>query len=320
LTLSTCLQLQAEPQNGNGPKKNGPVARSQGVILKQQAGRIDIQVDGKPFTTYYFEGYNKPVFFPLRSGSGTVVTRGYPIVPDVAGETKDHPHQKGLWFTHGDVNGADFWTESGKTGKIVHRKFEAVKSDPKTGLLKSENDWLMPDGQVVLKEMREVKIHNQPGVRIMDFDLTLTAANGPVRFGDTKEGSFGIRLAEPFSEKQGGTMVNSRSGVGEKGCWGKSAEWVDYSATFQGETLGVAIFDHPTSFRHPTHWHVRGYCLFAANPFGLHDFYAGKTKDGSHTLQKGESLRFRYRVYIHPGNAQDARIAGQYKVYANSKP
>ena len=184
-------------------------------------------------------------------------------------------------------------------------------------MLQSENDWINPAGQTVLKEIREVTIHSQPGVRVMDFDLKVTALAGSVKFGDTKEGSFGIRLAQPFSDKNGGHMENSQGGQGEKGCWGKAADWVDYNAKINGEAVGVAIFDHPTSFRHPTHWHVRGYTLFAVNPFGLHDFYNDKSKDGSHKLQKGQSLSFRYRVYIHPGNTQDAKIADQYKAYVD---
>ena len=299
------------------PAKADKVAKSQGVSFKQEAGKIEVSVDGQPFTTYYFEGFNKPVFFPLRAASGTIVTRGYPMVAGVAGEAQDHPHHKGLWFTHGDVNGVDFWSESDKTGKIVHRKFAAVKGGPKTGVLQSENDWVTPAGETVLKEIREVTIHSQPGARVMDFDLKVTALAGSVKFGDTKEGSFGIRLAQPFSDKNGGRIENSQGGQGEKGCWGKSADWVDYTTKINGEPVGVAIFDHPTSFRHPSHWHVRGYCLFAVNPFGLHDFYNDKAKDGSHTLEKGQSMSFRYRIYIHPGNAQDAKIGDRYKAYAD---
>jgi Methane oxygenase PmoA len=215
------------------------------------------------------------------------------------------------------VNDVDFWSESEKTGRIVHRRFEAVKSGQALGVLKSENDWLTPEGKVVLSEEREVKIHNLPGVRVMDFDLKLTATHGSVKFGDTKEGSFGIRLTQAFSDKDGGTMENSQGGIGEKACWGKPAKWVDYSTKINDERVGVAIFDHPVSFRHPTHWHVRAYCLFAVNPFGLRDFYNDKTKDGSHTLKVGQSISFRYRVYIHAGNALEAKIDDQYKAYAD---
>ncbi len=291
------------------------VPAKRGVAFKQESDQVEIFVDGRPFTTYHFRGYNKPIFFPLRAANGSIVTRGYPMIEGIPGEATDHPHHKGLWFTHGDVNGVDFWSESEKTGKIVHRKFDMVKGGSDSGILKSENDWVMPNGEIALHEVRTVTIRSAPEVRIMDFDLKLTAVGGPVKFGDTKEGSFGIRLAQPFSEKSGGRVENSRGGVGEKECWGRPAEWVDYTAKVDGETVGIAIFDHPGSFRHPTHWHARGYCLFAANPFGLHDFYNDPSKDGSYLLPKNQTIRFQYRVYIHPGTAKESNIAGAYRAY-----
>ena len=231
--LAHCLLLIQSPIGALArPAKTDKAMKSHGVSFKQEAGKVEVSVEGQPFTAYYFEGYNKPVFFPLRAASGTIVTRSYPMIPGVAGEAQDHPHHKGLWFTHGDVNGVDFWSESDKTGKIVHRKFLQVKGGLEAGVLMSENDWVMPlsadrdkpdAGQTVLKELREVTIHSQPGVRIMDFDLRLTAVAGSVKFGDTKEGSFGIRLAQPFSDKDGGHMENSEGGQGEKECWGLAA-------------------------------------------------------------------------------------------------
>jgi hypothetical protein len=43
------------------------------------------------------------------SPSGTHLTRQVPLVKGVEGESDDHPHHIGFWFTHGDVNGKDFW-------------------------------------------------------------------------------------------------------------------------------------------------------------------------------------------------------------------
>ena len=222
ILFANCLLLVQSPISALARSaKTDKAAKSQGVSIKQEAGKVEISVEGQPFTTYYFEGYNKPVFFPLRAATGTIVTRSYPMIKGVAGEAQDHPHHKGLWFTHGDVNGVDFWSESDKTGKIVHRKFIAVKSGPKTGVLQSENDWVTPAGETVLKEIREVKIHSQPGVRVMDFDVKLTALAGSVKFGDTKEGSFGIRLAQPFSDKRRRPHGEFSGRPGREGLLGK---------------------------------------------------------------------------------------------------
>ena len=69
----------------------------------------------------------------------------------------------------------------------------------------------------------------------------------------------------------------------------------------------MAILDHPENPRHPVRWHARGYGLFAANPWGLSVFTNDKSQDGSMTLDPGKSLRYRYRVIIHPGDAEGCR-------------
>jgi hypothetical protein len=94
---------------------------------------------------------------------------------------------------------------------------------------------------------------------------------------------------------------------------------VDYFGQLDGKTVGVAIMDNPSNPRYPTYWHSRNYGLFAANPFGLRDFTGDKTKDGSMKIEKGQRLRFRYRVVIHPGDLNSANIAGLYKKYAAGK-
>jgi hypothetical protein len=297
------------------PNKNEKKDEGEGVVFREKPYEIEILVAGQPFTTYHFRGYNKPIFFPIRAASGTIVTRGYPMIRGIPGESNDHAHHKGLWLTHADVNGIDFWSEDPTGGSIVHRDFEVIRNGREVGVVQSRNDWISPEGNTVLEETRQVKVYNWPGVRAMDFDFQLAAVDGQVKFGDNSDGTFALRLAEPFVVN--GRMENSHASVGEKNCWGKQADWVNYTATINGETLGVAVFDHPTSFRHPTHWHARGYGLFAANPFGLRDFYDDKTRDGSYVIQPGHPMILRYRLYIHPGTVEEARIADQYRAYAN---
>ena len=90
---------------------------------------------------------------------------------------------------------------------------------------------------------------------------------------------------------------------------------MDYSGLVEGEKIGVAIFDHPQNPRAPTYWHARDYGLFAVNPFGQKAF--DKDQPESHwTLEKGKSLRFRWRVVIHPGDAESAHIADLYNQFA----
>ncbi len=291
------------------------------VQVTEKPDRISIEIDGKPFTEMFIrgEGVMKPYFHPLRSASGKIVTRRYPM-EIVEGERQDHPHHRGLWFTHGDVNGLDFWSadpsrNSDRFGVVVLAKVLGVKSEPKQGSLTAEFNWNDPKGNTILTEKRTVTFYSHPTLRIMDFDVVFTALQ-KARFGDTKEGTFAIRVAESMNERNGGTLINAEGKTGEKQVWGKRSPWMDYYGQVEGEKLGIAIFDHPANPKHPTYWHVRAYGLFAANIFGEHDFYNDKNRDGSLTLEPGRSWRFRYRVVIHPGDAHSAGLAKMYADYA----
>ena len=77
----------------------------------------------------------------------------------------------------------------------------------------------------------------------------------------------------------------------------------------------MAIFDHPGNPAHPTYWHARGYGLFAANPFGVRDFTGDKSANGAVRVKAGDSLRFRYRVLIHPGPTDPAALTRAYAQY-----
>jgi Family of unknown function (DUF6807) len=307
-----------------------PAAFAANVSFQKGDGQIEVSVDGKPFTTFYYgPPAPKPYLHPLRAADGTIVTRLYPM-ENVEGETHDHPHHRGLWFTHGNVNGLDFWAnepnQEGVTnpGKIVLRKIEQV--DNASGTIRASFDWQTPDGKLVLTEDRTMVFNGDAGRRTIDFDVTFTAGPEPVKFGDTKEGMFAIRLATPLEEphprakgpERTGKIVNAEGKTGEKNNWGKRSAWVDYSGKLNGKPVGVAIFDNPSNPKHPTYWHVRSYGLFAANIFGEHDFYDDKTKDGSVTVEPGKALRFRYRVVIHAGDTQTAGIADLYKAYAKT--
>jgi Methane oxygenase PmoA len=100
--------------------------------------------------------------------------------------------------------------------------------------------------------------------------------------------------------------------------WGKRADWCEYHAEHGGKTYGIAIFDHPDNLRHPTWWMARDYGLFAANPFGWHDFEGLKDEPhkGDFMVPAGGSLALRYRFYFHEGDEASARVAERCREYA----
>jgi len=272
---------------------------------------VVVKVDGQLFAEYRTDVNGQPILWPIIGPTGRPVTRAYPMADDVANEKHDHPHHRSLWFTHGDVNGLSFWHKE----KTEHQEFLRIASGQQA-LVATRNDWLAPDGKRVMEDKRTLTFGTDADARWIDFDIMLTATDGPVKFGDTKEGTFGVRVAGTMKvdAKPGGRIVTSE-GKTDKAAWGKAAPWVDYHGPIDGKTVGIAIFNHPSSFRFPTYWHVRTYGLFAANPFGLHDFVR-KGADGSFVLEKNESMPLRYRVYIHAGDEKEGKVAEAYARYA----
>jgi hypothetical protein len=273
-----------------------------------------VKIDGRLFTEYLVHSKTKPILWPIIGPTGKPVTRDYPM-RDRPDETKDHPHQRSFWFTHGEVNGVNFWMEQGKTGTIEHVKFLEITSG-KPAVIRTANVWRAPNGKKVCEDQRTLRFDTDGDARWIDFDITIKATDGPVHFGDTKEGSFGIRVAESIrvDSKQGGQIVNSRQQV-DGAAWGQRVPWVDYHGPIDGQTVGIAVLNHPSSFGFPTYWHVRTYGLFAANPFGARDFTAGK-QTGGYTLAPGESLMLGYRIYLHRGDEKEGKVAEVYSAYS----
>jgi hypothetical protein len=294
--------------------------RAESIEINKTEGGVEVTAGGKPFTTYLFKSGLKPILWPVIGPTGKEMTRAWPMREGNPDEKTDHIHQRSFYFTHGNVNGIDFWAETAKPdkqGHIDHK--ELVKAEGgETGTIVTRNDWVGPDGTVLLNDLRTLRLGSDGKSRWIDFDIVLTAAADEVVFGDTKEGSFGLRIAETMrtDRKLGGKIITSE-GLTDAEAWGKPAAWVDYHGPVQDETLGIAILNHPSSFRYPTHWHVRTYGLFAANPWGLGDFTGGK-QDGAHALKKGESVTLRYRVVFHTGDEQEGKIAERFAEY--SKP
>lgn len=277
---------------------------------------VSVLVDGKLFTTYHVKSGNKPILYPIIGPTGKPMTRSYPMKDAAENERADHLHHRSLWFTHGDVNGTSFWHEESRSGTIEHREFLRVEGGEQATII-TRNDWVDKDGKKVCSDVRSLVFGADENVRWIDFDVTVMAGDEPVVFGDTKEGSFGIRVAGTMKvdAEKGGHIVNNQ-GVTDKDAWGKQASWVDYHGPIDDETLGIAILNHPTSFRFPSYWHVRTYGLFAANVFGVHNFENNNEKDGSHTLEPGQSFSLRYRVLLHKGDEVEGRVAESFVEYA----
>ncbi len=313
----------------------GFAAAAAEVTLTPSDNRVRVEVGGKLLTEYIFKGAYRPYCYPVLAADGTPLTRNFPM-KQVPGEDPDHPHHRSLWFAHSDVNGVDFWNQDDAgsrrpKGKIVHEALLESTSGA-VGVIRARNRWVAPDDRVFCTDDTTIRFGASGDERTIDFEVTLRApADAPVLMNDNKDGVLALRLAawlnlprSPNSNRRFtggvGQLVTAR-GDRDGAAWGKRGDWADFHAVHEGKTYGVAIFDHPQNLRHPTWWHARDYGLFAANPFGQHDFEPKNTpaNAGLHTIPAGGSLTLRYRILLHAGDEKDAKLAEHYADYAAAK-
>jgi len=317
------------------------------IVKNEAEHRVDIYIDGQPFTSYLWSDKLKvPVLYPLRTAQGTTVTRGFPLDPR-PGERVDHPHHIGLWLNYGSVNGVDFWNNSvalppeqqQKMGTVVHRRVARTGNGKERGELVVEMDWVMPDGQAILRETTTLVFHAGTNLRAVDRITTLTALTQRVVFADNKEGMLGMRVRRELEQPSNEPLVftdssgrpttvkvldNSgvsglyRSSEGKTGdaVWGTRARWTMLAGKVDQESIALVILDHPKNVGFPTYWHARGYGLFAANPLGQEVFSNGKEKL-NFTLEPKQSVTFRFRLLILPDSVTPDQVESHYRRFVS---
>ncbi len=305
-----------------------PAANAQQTVKKEGDGYA-FRIGDELVTIYQYKNLSKPILFPVNAPGGVPLTRNY---PPPEGQAKDHPHQKSAWFCHGDVIpegielkskvknviGVDFWAESTGHGNIVPVKVQLADNS-----LVVNNEWRTAEGQKIMDESTSIRLYDLGKARLIVYNIDLNASVCPITFGDTKEGAFGIRINDVINAevaKKGkpagkGRIQNADGKIGEKDCWGQRSAWCDYSGPIDGKVVGLAIFDDPKN-PYPACWHVRGYGLMTANPFGREKHAAFPAMKGNNELvrlKKGDHLQLRYGMLLHAGDAVSGQVAEGYQ-------
>jgi Methane oxygenase PmoA len=261
----------------------------------------------KVVTKYVFGGdIPKPHFWPVHAPDGTLVTATSP---------GNHKHHKSIWFCHGDVipEGLEL---------IVCVEVGEPKVADGVVTLTTKNEWRTPDGDKILDEVRVLTVRKAGNGYLIGFDIDLHASACDLKFGDTKEGSFGTRMSEEITteKKLNDTLTADGGRKGEKAIWGHPVSWMDSSGKVDGKEVGLAVFDHPKNPVRATS-HGRAYGLMAANPFGREKSFppSQKGKTELTAMKKGDHLKLKYAAFAHTGDAKAGGVEEAYKLFSEGK-
>jgi len=271
-------------------------------------GIVDIFSGGERICGYYFgSDLPKPYLGPFLAKNGECITRH-----DYAGN--EHPHHRNIWFSHGDINGADTWNESeDNCGYIINQKIESIQNNQVFASFVAKNTWTSRKKEPIADDTTKITVYNTKNfTKIIDASLTLTASYGDITLGQTKEaGPIAVRMADKLRVLGGsGTIKSSYGAVNEAEIWMKRAGFNDYFGELgDNNVYGVAIFDNPENDGYPSYWHTRDYGLMAAN-----NYYIG----GEMKIKAGESVTFVYRIVVHEGDTESAKINTLFNNYLTS--
>jgi hypothetical protein len=284
--------------------------------VEQHSDRLIITHDSKPVAHFVFRDTNifRPYFAHVHTPDGLQVTRNHPPIAGV--DPVDHATMHpGIWLAFGDISGQDFWRNK---AIIRHDEFTTQPTTGRDQLsFGTESTLIATNGDALAKLDSTFILTSQHDGYLLSWKAAFTPLTDHFTFGDQEEMGFGVRVATPLSEKNGGNVHNSNGLTGAKNCWGKTAAWCDYSGMLSNRLVGITVMPNPGNFR--TSWfHSRDYGLLEANPFGRKAFTKGEAS--SVPVRKGESLTLRFAAFIHssPTN-KPADIAGAYETFTSEK-
>lgn len=253
---------------------------------------LDVKASDAPFATVRLGAAERtPAVHPLFAPGGGLVVRGFPYAPGPRDAT-DHPHHRGLWFCHGDVGGHDFWHDERCRIEVREHSIDGAT-------LHFTAEWRAA-GTLLATERRTMAFHATDREHRIDTAIELVPHGARLRFGDTKEGAFALRLAPTLTieGKHGRGRLANAEGLLDGDCWGKRSASVLAEGPLDGRLVRVTMLDDRDNPWHPTWWHARPYGLLAMNPFGQRAFEGPQAPSGERELTPAAPLRFRVRVVI----------------------
>jgi hypothetical protein len=268
--------------------------------------KINVTINGKYFTSYIFSEDEKyPFFYPVNGpASGGSVT---------SMRNAEYPHHSSLFFGCDLVNGGNYWQEGLERGRIISVNAQILKEGGDTAIITDECIWSRPGALSSVKDIRKFII-TSPSATLTQIDVEITMEMlMDVTIKKTNHSLFSARMAADLSVKNGGTMINAEGARSEKDTFGKNSPWIDYYGKRGNSTEGLAIMQHPSNPWYPSPWFTRDYGFMSPTPMYW-------PENGTETfMKKGTVLNLRYRVLVHAGDHNQAKIAEAFEKYKNEK-
>ena len=264
--------------------------------------KIDVTIDNLFFTSYIFADNEKyPFFYPVNGPSGASVT---------SMRNGTYPHHSSLFFGCDKVNGGNYWQEGLERGRIVSLREDIVENNGPRVVIENECIWSRPGAVSPVKDIRR-NIISAPAKDLfqIDFEVTMEMLEDVV-IEKTNHSLFSGRMDPALAVINGGTMINAEGARGEKETFGKASAWIDFYGRRGNQTEGMAILQHPSNKWYPSPWFTRDYGFFSPTPMEW-------PSDGkASVLKKNEKINLKYRVLVHSGTHETAKIEEQFEKYS----
>jgi hypothetical protein len=280
----------------------GISATAQPKVTAEQVGdKIEFRVNGNLFTSYILSEFEKyPFFFPVNGPSNATVT---------SMRNANYPHHSSLFFGCDKVNGGNYWQEGIERGQIVSLRADILETGGEKAVIENECIWKRPGADAPVKDKRKITVSvPSPGKFQIDFDIVMEMLMD-VTIDKTNHSLFSGRMDPDLAVINGATMINAEGETGEKNTFGKRSAWMDYYGERMGKTEGMAILQHPSNEWFPAPWFTRDYGFFSPTPM----YWPENEKNI--VLKKGEQIKLRYRVLVHSGDHEEAKIAEEFEKY-----
>ena len=280
----------------------GSIQAQSKLSAVKKGAKIDVTIDNLFFTSYLFSPDEKyPFFYPVNGPSGAGVT---------SMRNGTYPHHSSLFFGCDRVNGGNYWQEGLDRGQIVSLREEIIENDGPRVVIENECIWKRPGAMSPVKDFRRITI-TAPSKEMyqIDFDVTMEMLLD-VTIEKTNHSLFSGRMDPALAVVNGGTMINAEGAQGEKGTFGKPSPWIDCFGKRGDKIEGMAIMQHPTNKWYPSPWFTRDYGFFSPTPMYW------PADDKASVMKKGETIRLKYRVLVHAGTNETAKIAEEFKKYS----